>query len=175
MKKTYTILLIFFTLLSNAQTLEYNRTIDTLLAITIPSGTVFDSNNFWIMGDYMSVPANKVWKVQSLMILAPGDEEENNYSTTLYYNNGSPWGNLNSITGKIVIMLKNAGVEEALFSRSIPQVTQTSQGENYINSPFWLSQSDLGIAFRHSENSTEPYLIVDYTAYVHVSILEFNE
>mgnify|MGYP001284152501 CR=1 FL=1 len=174
MKKICTLLFVFFALLSNAQTLEYNRTIDTLLAITIPSGTVFNSSNYWIMGDYLSIPDNKVWKVQSIIFLTPSDEQ-NNGSYSLNYNNGWAWGSLNNIVARIVLMIKNNGVEEALFSSEIPTQQNTDQGENHISSPLWLSQSELGVAFHHVHNSADPYLIIDYTGYVHVSILEFNE
>ena len=164
-----------FALSSNAQTLEYNRTIDTLLSITIPSGTVFNTSNSWILGNYMSVPANKVWKVQSVIILTPGDEDQNGGNSTLHYNNGSSYGNLTSVSARIAFMIKNGGLEEALFSTNIPSQQNTNQGQNFISSPLWLSQSELGIAFYHNHSgANNPYLVIDYTGYIHISIMEFN-
>ena len=175
MKNFFTLTLCFLTLSLTAQTLEYNKTIDTLLSITIPNGTVFSSSNWLISGNYISVPTNKVWKVQSIMIFTPGDEVQNGGNTTLHYLSGSSWGNLTSVSGKIALMLRNNGTEHGLFESAIPATQQSDDGSNFIDRPLWLSQSDLGIAFTHSHNSaTPPYLIIDYTGYVHLSILEFN-
>jgi hypothetical protein len=179
MKKIFTILLVLFTLLSNAQTLEYNRTIDTLLSITIPSGTVFNSTNFQIFGSFLTPPNNKTWKVQSIIINTPCDECQNGAST-LHYSNASgyvgSWGNLTSISGAISVMLRNNSNDLGLFKRNINSTMNHEQGTNYINSPLWLSQSQLGIAFTHiyGTQTNTPFSVIDYTGYVHLSILEFN-
>lgn len=180
MKTICTILLVCLTFLSNAQTLEYNRTIDTLLAITIPGGTVFNITNRQIIGNYISAPSNKVWKVQSIIVM-PVPAFDINGNSILLYQSANNYGDFNSISARISLMLKNNSFENELFSDPIPGQGTANQGSNKISSPIWLNNSELGIAFTHTLNQAvsqnNPYLNPNwgsYTGYVHLSILEFN-
>jgi hypothetical protein len=170
MKKTCTILLLLITLFSKAQDLQYHRTIDTVLTITIPSGTIFNSTNFQITGSFLTPPNNKTWKVQSIIINTPCDECQNAWQNTLHYTdvNGNvvgTYGNLSSVSGAISVMLRNNSNDIGLFKRQVSANLNHEQGTNYITSPLWLSQSQLGIAFTHThatQNNT-PFLVIDYT------------
>ena len=180
MKKTVTILLLLITLFSKAQDLQYHRTIDTVLTITIPNGTVFNSTNFEITGAFLMPPNNKTWKVQSIIINAPCDECQNGGQSTLHYTDANgyvgSWGSLYSISGAISVMLRNNSNDIGLFKRQVDSNLNHEQGTNYITSPLWLNQSQLGIAFTHTygTQANTPFLIMDYTGKIHFSILEFK-
>jgi hypothetical protein len=181
MKTICTILLVCLTFLSNAQTLEYNRTIDTLLAVTIPGGTSFNITNLQIIGNYIAAPSNKVWKVQSVIIMPVAERDIN--SNPILIANSSGIDDFADIGARIAFMLKNNGLENSLFSEAIPAGSGgANQGSNMISSPIWINNSELGIAFTHTHSvpsTNSPYLNPNwgsgsYTGYVHLSILEFN-
>lgn len=172
--------LVFFPFLINAQSLEYNRTIDTVLSLTVPAGTVFNtSSNKQIVGDYISAPSNKVWKVQSIIIICPNDKNQNG-NKPIQYGNSSNYadGSFTEISGKIALMIKNNGFENNLFSKNIESSPQNF--EQVYNSPIWINNSELGIAFIHNANMSSSYNIYlnnsygSYTGYIHLSIIEFN-
>jgi len=153
------------------QNLEYNRTIDTLFSLTLPSGTAFDGSNQLIIGDYLSIPNGKVWKVQSIMLMSPIASAGN-----IIFCSGGNWGNLSSISASIVMMIKNNGIEQQMHSRSIPS-SLNDQGDNYLKSPLWCKNSELGIGFTHNYTDSISNIIClssDFTAHIHFSILEFN-
>ena len=62
MKKSFPILLFFITLVANAQgNLQFNQVIN----YKIPSQTVSNQNNIGTFQTTVSVPTNKVWKIES--------------------------------------------------------------------------------------------------------------
>ena len=170
MKKLLLILLCLPMLLLG-QNLEYNRTIDTLFSLTIPSGTAFDGSNQLIIGDYLSIPNGKVWKVQSIMLMSPLAD-----TGPIAFCSSGNYGNLSSITASIVMMIKNNGIEQRMYSRIIPS-NINDQGENYLKSPLWCKNSELGFGFTHTYTDSINNIIClssDFTAHIHFSILEFN-
>tara|TARA_B100000963_G_C22608885_1_gene663932 strand:+ start:934 stop:1482 length:549 start_codon:yes stop_codon:yes gene_type:complete len=166
---------------SHSQNLEYSRVIDTTLSITIPASTIFNISNRLIIGNYITSPPNKVWKVQSVIIM-PVPAYDINGNSILLYQSGNNWGSFNSLSARISLMIKNNTLEEELFSESIPGQGTYNLGSNRISSPLWINNSELGIAFKHNYNQpinpNNPYLNPNwgsYTGYIHLSIIEFNE
>ena len=175
MKINITMLLLLLTLIGNTQNLQYNRTIDTILTITIPNGTIFTTSNHVIVGSFLTPPNNKVWKVQSIMINAPCDECQNNGNSTLHYNSGNSYGNLTSVSGGIAVLLRNNSDIISMYRRTIPSSLAHEHGNNFLSSPLWLNASELGIGFNHTySGNNDPYLILDYIGKIHLSILEFS-
>lgn len=168
MKKTYTILLVLFTLLSNAQTLEYNRVIDTVLSITIPSGVNMNTSGLSgiTYGDFTSPPNGKVWKVESITVNAPKI-----FETMVMYCVGSQYTSNWGTYLRIQAVIRDESITNSLYE-SAPSI-QTGSG-NYLNSPLWINNAELGIAFR-SLVAEDVCLTQPYTGYVFLSIIEFNE
>ena len=171
--------LVFFPFLINAQSLEYNRTIDTVLTITIAPNTYFNSSNKQIIGDYISPPSNKVWKVQSIIIIHDNDKDLNSNTALRYQGNVYGNGSLYEIGARIALMIKNNGFENSLYTKAI--TTNQKDFQQIYTSPIWINNSELGIAFIHTLNqsstNTNPYLnhnFGSYSGYIHLSITEFN-
>ena len=172
-------LLVFAPFFINAQSLEYNRTIDTVLSITIAPNTNFNNSNKQIIGDYISAPSNKVWKVQSIIIFFDNDKDTNSNTALRYQGSVYGTGSLSEIGARIELMIKNNGFENSLYSKEI--TTNQKDFQQIYTSPIWINNSELGIAFTHTRSNGptnyNPYInqsFGSYSGYIHFSIIEFN-
>jgi hypothetical protein len=172
-KKLLLIICLFVGLNTVAQNqLQFNRVIDTVLSITIPTGlnlntTVNGTLTSGITyGDFISPTNGKVWKIESIMIQAPFILDE----SIPYCNTSNGWSSNWASYLRIQSVLRDESIANSLHEVN---PTSATSGENFLTSPIWVNNAELGIAFR-STVTVDACLTQPYTGYVFLSIIEFN-
>ena len=171
-KKTLLIICLFLGLNTFAQNqLQFNRVIDTVLSITIPVGVNMSSldaggnkTSGITYGDFISPANGKVWKVESIMIQTPVF-----LAPDIMYCAGGQYSCCWSNYLMIQSVLRSESIIQSLYERP----ANLDVGGNLQDSPLWIDNAEIGIAFR-SKIEENVCLSNDYTAYVFLSLIEFN-
>ena len=180
MKKICTILLVCFTFLSNAQTLEFSRVIDTVLVLDITSSTNITLVTY---GQQQISPSpGKVWKIQSLLFdpghMAYIDHCQSNVSGQFYSTDIHCFVELNDGINSANICSSwpsgNTTGPSTSASGSIRNLETVQCFENIM----WInSSSTIKIGVVSSRPFPTPAshpCVSDLTIKAYVSIIEFN-
>ena len=169
-----------FLIISNrgySQNLEYSRVIDTTLTYTMNVGDCYKQFLGQLnTGDYISPPQGKVWKVQSLMFLIP--PVYSSWSSAYMVNPSGQSKRFIEYNFRAVALLKNGTTEEVFTEENLPENnTNLNSVGNKLRSPLWISSGEIGIGVWHNAgmSSDDICMTTDYSFYIHLSIIEFNE
>ena len=161
---------------SNAQNLEFSKVIDTVITLTI--GNSPQNIGTKHLGQTLSPPSGKVWKVNNILLDA--GEVINDYSNGIYncFFCNDPNQDRNDIKFGVDIY---DGANEFDVRMMTPDVaTNTAHADPYIsvNSfPLWMNSSSTIRTFmiQQSETTTNADICVkNVFSKAYISILEFN-
>ena len=162
---------------SYSQNLEYSRVIDTTLTYTMNVGVCYDRFFGQLnVGDYISPPQGKVWKVQSLMFLIP--PVYSSYISSYMVDHVGNSIRFPDYNFRAIALLKNGTTEEIFTEENLPErYDNINAVGNKLRNPLWISSGEIGIGVWHNAHmgSNDICMTTAYSFHIHLSIIEFNE